>query len=89
MFYSNTESDATTLGIASVPSIPPSEDDEEYTVINKYHHRPDIMANDIYGSPKYWFVFLLRNMDRMEDPIFDLEAGMKIMVPHPSNVRRL
>lgn len=89
MFYANTDKGMTSLDIANIPNIEPSADDEEYVVPTKYHHRPDKMSNDIYGSPKYWFVFLCRNMDIMEDPIFDLEAGMTIMVPHPNKIQRL
>lgn len=89
MFYKNTPNELSVKDLANIPKIHPSLDDEEVEITNKYHHRPDIMAKDIYGSSKYWFVFLLRNMDVIEDPIFDHERGKKIMVPHPNSVKRL
>lgn len=89
MFYKNTPVEFSTKGLAKIPVIKPSLDDEEVEITNKYHHRPDIMAKDIYGSSKYWFVFLLRNMDIIEDPIFDHVMGKKIMVPHPNSVKRI
>jgi len=89
MFYSKTDKDRKELSIANMHTIEPSPDDEEYTVSTTYHQRPDKLANKIYGSPKYFFIFALRNMNIMEDPVFDLREGMKIMVPHPKVIQRL
>lgn len=89
MFYSKTDKSKVELGIANIPTIVPSQDDDEFIVTAKYHHRPDKLANDVYGSPKYYFVFLSRNMDIMEDPVYDLREGLKIMVPHPKIIQKL
>ncbi len=89
MFYSNTPKTKVELGIANIPVIEPSLDDDEYTIPAKYHQRPDKLANDVYGNPKYFFVFLSRNMDLMEDPVYDLREGLTIMVPHPKVIQKL
>lgn len=62
-------------------------DDREYIIEAKYHHRPDKLAKDLYGSEQYWYVFILRNMDVLEDPIFDFKTGVTIRIPTNNNVK--
>jgi len=52
-----------------------------YTIENKYHQRPDVLANDLYGNAKLWWIFAVINQDELNDPIVDFEAGLKIKVP--------
>ena len=59
----------------------PASDDVKTAISSKYHLRPDKMAFDLYGSPVYWWVFMVRNMDAIRDPIWDHTAGKIIMVP--------
>lgn len=54
---------------------------EPYTIENKYHQRPDTLANKLYGNAKLWWVFAMVNQDKLNDPIFDFEAGLTIQVP--------
>jgi hypothetical protein len=61
--------------------IPQSEDDPLYEVEAKYRHRPDLLAYDLYGDPKLWWVFVHRNRGLLEDPVFDLQPGLKIRLP--------
>jgi hypothetical protein len=56
-------------------------DDYLYEIESQYNHRPDLLAHDLYGSSKLWWVFCQRNMNVIEDPIFDFRAGVKIYIP--------
>jgi hypothetical protein len=67
-------------------SIPQSNDDPEYVVEAKYRHRPDLLAYDLYGDPKLWWVFVYRNRNILEDPVFDLQPGVKIRVPRKESL---
>jgi hypothetical protein len=70
------------LDILSMPSIPKRSDDEYYTIENKYHQRPDLLAYKLYGTTRLWWVFIVRNMDLFEDPIEDFTAGTIIRLPN-------
>jgi hypothetical protein len=61
--------------------IPQSTDDPEYVVESKYRHRPDLLAYDVYGDAKLWWVFTYRNRGILEDPVFDLQPGITIRLP--------
>ena len=67
-----------TLTIRPVAAEP---DDYLYTIEPQYNFRPDLLAYDIYGSTALWWVFTQRNMDTLEDPIFDFRVGVQIYVP--------
>lgn len=69
------------LGTLSIRPIPAEADDVLYEIEAQYTHRPDLLAYDLYGSAKLWWVFAQRNMDVIKDPVFDLEAGTKIYLP--------
>lgn len=53
----------------------------EKEISSKYHQRPDLMAHDLYGNSKLWWVFLEFNQDDLEDPILDFVSGLTILVP--------
>ena len=53
----------------------------------RYTHRPDLLATDLYGDPDLFWVFAIRN--GLQDPVFDLEFGVPLVIPHPSFVRTL
>ena len=72
-----------TLTIRPVPAEP---DDILYTVQTQYTYRPDLLAYDLYGSEKLWWVFAQRNMDVLKDPIYDLVPGVKIFLPKGENL---
>ena len=62
-------------------------DDQTYTIERTYAYRPDLLAFDLYGTPRLWWVFAQRNPDVIEDPIYDFAAGVTIKVPKPGNIR--
>ena len=51
------------------------------TLNEKYDEKPDLLAYDLYGNAKLWWVFGLFNQDALADPIIDFKAGLKIIVP--------
>lgn len=87
--YNITEVSNDILQLANIPELPLSSDDEFWTIETKYDQRPDKLAHEKYGSEHLYYVFLLANMDLMEDPIFDFTEGLTIRVPSKANVRRL
>jgi hypothetical protein len=67
----------------------PQHNDTFITVEPKYHNRPDRLSHDLYGTPNLWWVFMLRNMDLIRDPIWDLKAGMRIAVPSTDSLKKV
>jgi len=52
-----------------------------FTIVSKYENRPDVLANDLYGNPRLWWVFAQFNPDILNDPIIDFVSGLEIKVP--------
>ena len=51
------------------------------TIQPKHEEKPDLLAYDLYGNAKLWWVFAEYNPDILVDPIIDFVGGMKITVP--------
>jgi len=65
-----------------VPRIIPADpDDYAYKIQPQYTHRPDLLAYDLYGTSRLWWVFMQRNIDVIFDPINDFRAGVIIQLP--------
>jgi len=62
--------------------------DQLYEVNAKYENRPDLLANDLYGDVKLWWVFSVRNKAVLKDPVFDLVAGVKIYLPQLATLKK-
>ena len=77
------------LDILKKPEIPKNPDDKYYTIEMKYQYRPDLLAYDLYGDTGFWYVFILRNMDNIKDPIFDFVEGKEIFLPSKQTIRGL
>ena len=75
------------LDILSIRPVPAESDDFRYVIENQYRHRPDLLAFDLYGDPKLWWVFVQRNMDVIKDCIYDFEPGTVIFIPKKSNLQ--
>ena len=52
-----------------------------YVIENKYQNRPDVLAYDLYGNAKLWWIFAILNQDILIDPIIDFTAGLSIEIP--------
>ena len=76
------------LDILSPRPITAEPDDQAYTIERTYAYRPDLLAYDLYGSPRLWWVFAQRNPDEIEDPIYDFKPGVTIQLPKPANISK-
>ena len=85
--YLNTPIKDFYLGQMVKRSIPHSSNDELVTIEAKYNERPDLFANDYFGSPRLWWVLATRNMDTLVDPIADFKTGVQIFVPNPESIQ--
>jgi alpha-L-fucosidase len=74
------------LDIYEPRPIAAAQDDFLYVIEPQYNYRPDLLAFDIYGSDRLWWVFTRRNMDILNDPIFDFVAGVVIYLPKKSSL---
>ena len=76
------------LELLEIRPVPAESDDFRYVIENQYKHRPDLLAYDLYGNPKLWWVFVQRNMSVIKDPINDFEPGTVIYLPKRSNLEK-
>ncbi len=79
--YFDTPMTADNLEILTPRTITVEEDDQSYTIERTYAYRPDLLAYDLYGTPRLWWVFAQRNPDKIEDPIYDFKIGVTIQLP--------
>ena len=77
----NTSQNDLYLDIWRPRPIPADSDDYTYQIQPQYNYRPDLLAFDLYGNPKLWWVFAQRNADILFDPIYDFKAGTVIKLP--------
>lgn len=84
----NTSQNNLYLELLDIRPVPAESDDFKYTIENHYKHRPDLLAYDLYGNPKLWWVFVQRNMSVLKDPIYDFEPGTTIYLPKKSNLEK-
>jgi hypothetical protein len=75
------------LDVLSIRAVSSQVDDFLYTIQPQYTYRPDLLAFDLYGDPSLWWVFTQRNMDVLQDPIFDFVPGTKIYIPKLSGLK--
>jgi hypothetical protein len=75
------------LDLLTIRPVPSESDDFKYVIENQYRHRPDLLAYDLYGDPKLWWVFTQRNMDTLRDPVYDFEPGTVIYIPKKRNLQ--
>ena len=82
----NTQQNNLNLELWQPRPIPAADDDFQYTIQPQYNYRPDLLAYDIYGNPKLWWVFTQRNVDILSDPIYDFRTGVTISLPKKSSL---
>ena len=83
-----TQQNSLYLELLEIRPVPAESDDFRYIIENQYKHRPDLLAYDLYGNPKLWWVFVQRNMSVLKDPIYDFEPGTSIYLPKRSNLEK-
>lgn len=74
------------LGILIIRPVAAEADDFLYTIEPQYTYRPDLLSFDLYGTAKLWWVFTQRNLDVIQDPMYDFIAGTKIYIPKRSGL---
>jgi hypothetical protein len=77
------------LNINKLPKVPASIYDEDYKIEQRYDQRPDWLAYVLYGNERLWWVFALRNLDEIRDPIRDFRAGTTIKLPSAEAVAKI
>ena len=84
--YFDTRQVADYLDIFTPRTLTAEQDDQSYIIERTYAYRPDLLAYDLYGSPRLWWVFAQRNPDQIEDPIYDFKPGVKVQLPKKENL---
>lgn len=69
--------------------IPPVSTDLYYTLTPVYNNRPDLLAYDLYGDARLWWVFAARNPNRLKDPLFDFTTGLSIYIPKADYLKQV
>lgn len=82
--YSETPFDSESKYLDQLVSrnVPSQSDDIFYEIEQKYNLRPDLLAWDLYGDSKLWWVFAERNPNTLVDPLGDFLAGTLIYLPN-------
>ena len=84
--YFETDEASGYLDILNPRTITAEDDDQSYTIERTYAYRPDVLAYDLYGTPRLWWVFAQRNPDQIEDPIYDFRPGVTVQLPKKENL---
>jgi len=84
--YQDTKITKNYLDILTIRPVSAESDDFLYTIESQYALRPDLLAFDLYGSHHLWWVFIQRNLDVLQDPIFDFVPGVQIYLPKKSSL---
>jgi alpha-L-fucosidase len=84
--YFETDEASGYLDILNPRTITAEDDDQSYTIERTYAYRPDLLAYDLYGTPRLWWVFAQRNPDQIEDPIYDFRPGVTVQLPKKENL---
>ena len=79
----------TGLNYDNLPKIKARIDDTTMVLTDKYNMRPDLLAYDMYGNVEVWWVFALRNLEKIKDPLRDFKTGLSIKVPSRATVEAL
>lgn len=88
--YKNTRIDADgTLDVLTIRPVPAYTDDPLYTIEPQYTNRPDLLAHDMYGDSRLWWVFAQRNLDTIEDPVYDFRPGVQIYLPSREKIEEV
>lgn len=86
--WATTRQNSLYLELLDIRPVPAENDDYRYVIENQYRHRPDLLAYDLYGEAKLWWVFMQRNMNIIKDPIYDFVPGTVIYLPKKSNLEK-
>ena len=88
-FYANTKTEDFYLSVWDDKINLSTSGDTTVEIHSKYNLRPDLMAFDMFGSPNYWWVFALKNKDKLIDPVEDFKTGLTITIPSKNGIKSL
>ena len=74
------------LDVSNLRKITKNASDEVYTINNVYNLRPDTLASDLYGDPRLWWIFAMRNPNVLKDTLFDFTIGKTIYLPNKDSL---
>lgn len=77
------------LDVLTIRPVSAEPDDYLYTIEPQYTYRPDLLAYDLYGTKDLWWVFIQRNLDVLQDPVFDFIAGTQIYLPKNTSLKEV
>ena len=82
-YYDTNIVDDKFLDFLEYREIPQTPDDIYYELPQVYQYRPDLLAYDLYGDPRLWWVFAARNPNKLgPDPYFNFVGGIGIYIPN-------
>lgn len=84
--YYKTDQSSWSLGLWKKTNIPMDSSDTIITLNSKYDYNPGLLAYDLYGDQKLWWVFVIMNPDILIDPIYDFKSGIQIRYPTKSRL---
>lgn len=87
--WANTKQTQTNLSYFSIRPVSAEDDDFVYKIEPQFNFRPDLLSYVLYDTPKLWWVFAQRNLDVIQDPVFDIKSGVEIYIPKKTNLFRL
>jgi len=61
--------------------LPKESDDLNFSINLTYQYRPDLLAHDLYGDARLWWVFYQRNPNTLTKPPVDFAIGTTIYLP--------
>lgn len=79
--YYKTNQTSWCLDLWEKPSVGFDSTDSIIDVSSKYDYNPGLLAYEMYGDQKLWWVFIIMNPDVLIDPIYDFVSGIQIRVP--------
>jgi len=88
-FLRNTGSFGGFLDINTLPKLPEDPFEVDYKIKESENGRPDLLATQLYGSPRLWWVFAIKNPDIIQDPLEDFKTGVVIKLPSPEIVKTI
>lgn len=89
-YYTTQVTNAKFLDFMVYRPIPMNPSDVYIIISETYQYRPDLLAYDLYGDSRLWWVFAERNPNRLGfDPYFDFVTGLGIYVPKLDTLKQV
>lgn len=84
--YFTTQKNTMYLEVLNYRSVPALAKDKLIPITSEYVNRPDLLAYDLYGTTRLWWVFSVRNPNVLKDPIYDMKEGVEIYVTNKEDL---